>query len=214
MSHLNCAQVNKWKFVFFLLSCCLYLFLWHHTLFFSCLFLISSSFFFFLFLFSSSDACVHVIEPEPGAGSRPGVQYLNKLSAQFSARTAGKQLCLCFCTRLFDLLPHAYNLLLLQSMYWILHFTFSDHTLILDALRGFHLFISVVYNQSTNRKAFLIRAVTLVCRTVVSDIISYQVAWKLIFKHPLSARSLPVLCSGWFNFTSICGDLHLHCMGM
>lgn len=147
---------------------------------------------------------MHVIEPEPGAGSRPGVQYLNKLSAQFSARTAGKQLCLCFCTRLFDLLPHAYNFLLLQSMYWILHFTFSDHTLILDALRGFHLFISVVYNQSTNRKPFLIRAVTLVCRTVVSDIISYQVAWKLIFKHPLSARALPVFCSGWFNFTSIC----------
>lgn len=38
-------------------------------------------------------ACVHVIESEPGAGSRPGVQQRNKLSAQYQARPAGKKLC-------------------------------------------------------------------------------------------------------------------------
>lgn len=45
----------------------------------------------------SLDACVHVIESEPGAGSRPGVQQPNKLSAQNQARPAGKKLCVHIC---------------------------------------------------------------------------------------------------------------------
>lgn len=38
---------------------------------------------------------MHVIESEPGAGSRPGIQQPNKLSAQNQARPAGKKLCVC-----------------------------------------------------------------------------------------------------------------------
>lgn len=38
---------------------------------------------------------MHVIESEPGAGSRPGIQQANKLSAQYQARPAGKKLCVC-----------------------------------------------------------------------------------------------------------------------
>lgn len=44
-----------------------------------------------------SDACVHVIESEPGAGSHPGVQQPNNLSAQYPARPAGKKLCVHMC---------------------------------------------------------------------------------------------------------------------
>ena len=55
-------------------------------------------FFLYCLFFSFPDACVHVIESEPGAGSRPGVQQPNKLSAQYPARPAGKQqLCGCGC---------------------------------------------------------------------------------------------------------------------
>lgn len=53
---------------------------------------------FFLFvclIFSLFWMHVHVIESEPGAGSRPGVQWSNKLSAQNQARPAGKKLCVC-----------------------------------------------------------------------------------------------------------------------
>lgn len=53
-------------------------------------------FFFLSFFFNPFlGACVHVIESEPGAGSRPGVQQPNKLSAQYQARPAGKKLCVC-----------------------------------------------------------------------------------------------------------------------
>lgn len=49
------------------------------------------------FFFPFPDACLHMIESEPGAGSRPGVQQPNKLSAQNQARPAGKKLCVRTC---------------------------------------------------------------------------------------------------------------------
>lgn len=66
--------------------------------------LLFSFLFFFPFPFPYPDACVHVIESKPGAGSRPGIQQPNKLSAHYQARPAGKKLCVCIimCTSLCD----------------------------------------------------------------------------------------------------------------
>lgn len=76
-----------------------FLFFTHHSLFdFHHCTLPLFSVFYFLPSFLP-DACVHVIESEPGAGSRPGVQQPNKLSAQYQARPAGKKLRVSVCAR-------------------------------------------------------------------------------------------------------------------
>lgn len=54
-------------------------------------------FLFDLIFFPFPDACLHVIESEPGAGCRPGVHQPNKLSAQYQARPAGKKLFMYVC---------------------------------------------------------------------------------------------------------------------
>lgn len=73
--------------------------------------------FYLFFMFSSPfspDACVHVIESEPGACSCPGVQQANKLSAQYQARPAGKKLrcsaCLCVCVPLLPFTVISFSL--------------------------------------------------------------------------------------------------------
>lgn len=48
---------------------------------------------FLLYFLLFCDACVHVIDSKPGAGSCPGVQQPYKLSAQYQAWPAGKKLC-------------------------------------------------------------------------------------------------------------------------
>lgn len=81
------------------------------------------------------DACVHVIESEPGAGSRPGVQQPNKLSAQYQARPAGKKLCVYayVCAHVSVIgethFQPSHNYLFSEYTVCILHVILSNHTL-------------------------------------------------------------------------------------
>lgn len=96
---------------------------------------LSLSFFFFFFSFPFPDACVHAIESEPGAGSRPGVQQPNKLSAQYQARPAGKKLCVyaCLCAHICvtGVIPFrpSHNYHKSACTVCILHVILSNHTL-------------------------------------------------------------------------------------
>lgn len=90
------------------------------------------------------DACVHVIESEPGAGSRPGVQQPNKLSAQYQARPAGKKLCmyayLCahICVIGVNPFQPSHNCHSSACTVCILHVIFSNHTLE-EVMHVFHV---------------------------------------------------------------------------
>lgn len=79
---------------------------------------------------------MHEIESEPGAGSRPGVQQPNKLSAQYQARPAGKKLCvyayLCvhICAIVTPVQPsHNYRISFSACTMCILHVIWSNQTL-------------------------------------------------------------------------------------
>lgn len=82
---------------------------------------------------------MHVVDSEPGAGSRPGIQHPYKLSAQYQAWPAGKKLCVSefLCTKSHIYFIGTWNAYILHglfifSLYLVARLSLSPN-LIVDA---------------------------------------------------------------------------------